>query len=294
MRESLQGLAFIAPAMSVLFVFLLGPAVAVLALSFYRWDLISQNADFIGLRNYQRLVHDPLWWQSLWQTCYYVVVTVPVGMAIGLFLAVLLNGRVRGRAAYRAIFFAPHFTPIVATLIIWDFIFNGQYGLLNAGLQVLHLPTVGWLTDPRAIMPSIMIYSLWRNIGYNTIIFLAGLANVPAEMEEAARVDGAGALRVFRHVTWPTITPTTYLVLLISLIGAFKVFVEPYILTGGNAGLGGGANRAGLTIGFYLYQQAFNYFRAGYAAAISVALFVIIVIVAAVQAKLSSRFVFYR
>jgi ABC-type sugar transport system permease subunit len=293
-REALQGYLFLAPAIGLLIVFLLAPAAWVFVLSLFKWDLISPNAEFAGTFNYQKLWADKLWWQSLWQTCYFVGVTVPVGMGIGLFLAVLLNSKLRMRATYRAIFFAPHFTPIVATLIIWQFIFNAQYGLINAGLKMVHLPTVGWLIDSRAIMPAIIIYSLWRHVGYNTVIFLAGLANVPAELEEAARVDGAGALRVFANVTWPLLTPTTYLVLLISMINAFKVFVEPYMLTGGNAGLGGGPGKAGLTIGFYLYQQAFNYFRAGRAAAISVALFVIILAVTALQMRLAGRRVFYR
>lgn len=289
-RESFQGYLFVLPSLLVLVVFLLAPALWVFGLSLYRWDLISSNVDFIAGANYQRMFRDQLFWQSLRQTFYYVFGTVPTGIAISLLLAVLLNAKMRARSFYRAVLFAPHFTPIVATLIIWQFIFNANYGVLNAGLKAANLPTVGWLIDPKAIMPAVIIYSLWGHIGYNTVIFLAGLSNIPAELDEAAHVDGAGAWRRFWNVTWPQLSPTTFFVLLISLIGSFKVFTQVFVLTAGT----GGPNKAAETLGLYLYQQGFQFFRAGYASAISVALFVIILAFTAVQMRVASRRVFYR
>jgi len=182
--------------------------------------------------------------------------------------------------------------------------FDGALGLIFLGLWIFciidvittpddrcrNLPKVAWLDSPQAIMPAIMLYSVWQHTGYNTVIFLAGLANIPPELEEAARVDGAGRWRTFWAVTWPLLTPTTYFVLFISMIGSFKVFVQIYQFTAGT----GGPDRAAETIGFYLYQEAFQYFRAGYASAISVIFFLIIVVVTLIQMRLASRRVFYR
>ncbi|HVH63926.1 MAG TPA: sugar ABC transporter permease [Candidatus Dormibacteraeota bacterium] len=285
---------FLAPALAILLVFVVLPAIWIFVLSLYRWDLISSDASFIGAGNYQRMEHDPLWWKSLWQTCYFVAVTVPVGTALALALAMLLNTRIRGRSIFRAAVFAPYVTPAVATIVIWQWIFNHDYGLLNSVLVLFHLPKIAWLIDSNTIMPSVIIYSLWATVGFNVVIFLAGLANIPPDLQEAARVDGASAWQVFRRVTWPLLSPTTYFVLLISSIGSFKVFNVVYVLTESDAGVTGGPDRAALTIGVYLYKQAFEFFRAGYASAISVALFAIILAVTVIQMRVASRRVFYR
>lgn len=292
--EALQGYSFLTPALVILAAFVLIPAFWVLWLSFYRWDLISSTAELLGLGNYRRLIGDPLWWQSLAQTCYFVVVTVPVGMALAMALALLLHARLPGRGLLRAAIFVPFVTPAVATLVIWQLIFNHDYGLLNAALTALHLPRVGWLISPTWIMPAVIIYTLWATTGFNVVIFLAGLANVPPDLQEAARVDGARGWQVFRHVTWPLLTPTTYFVLLISSIGSFKVFNAVYVLTTGSAGVTGGPDRAAMTIGVYLYKQAFEFFRAGYASAISVVLFAIILALTLVQTRVGGQRVFYR
>jgi len=292
--RALEGYLFTAPALVLLLVFVVLPAIWVVVLSFYRWDLISSEAVPIGLANYQRMAADSLWWKSLWQTCYFVAVTVPVGTLLALGLALLLNSRIHGRSLFRAAVFAPYVTPAVATIVIWEWIFNHDYGLLNSVLAVFHLPKVAWLTDSNAIMPSVILYSLWATVGFNVVIFLAGLANIPPDLQEAARVDGANAWQVFRRVTWPLLSPTTYFVLLISSIGSFKVFNVVYVLTEGDAGVTGGPDRAAMTIGVYLYKQAFEFFRAGYASAISVALFAIILAVTLLQMRIASRRVFYR
>lgn len=292
--ELLQAYLFISPALLLLTAFVIVPAVWVLWLSFYRWDLITSSADFVGLGNFDRLLHDRLWWKTLAQTVYFVAVSVPAGMALSLTLAVLLSGRFRGRALVRGAVFAPFVTPAVATILIWEWIFNKDYGLLNAVLQALHLPAVGWLTDPRWIMPSIIIYTLWSTVGFNTVIFLAGLANIPPHLQEAARVDGAGTWQVFWRITFPLLTPTTYFVLLISSINSFKVFNAVFVLAGSENGAPGGPDRAGLTVAVYLYNQAFQFFRAGYASAISVALFAIVLTLTLLQMRIAARRVFYQ
>lgn len=291
---TLQGYLFLIPALALLAVFVLGPGIWVFGLSLFKWDLISSAATFLGGANYTLLARDPVFWQSLGQTVYFVVVSVPVGIAISLGLALLLNARFPLRGFFRGAVFVPFVTPAVATIVIWQWIFNTDYGLLNALLGAFHLPRVAWLTDARWIMPAVIIYTLWSTVGFNMVIFLAGLANIPPDLKEAARVDGAGRWNVFRHVTWPLLTPTTYFVLLISVINSFKVFNAIYVLTGSPGGVTGGPDRAAMTIGVYLYKQAFEFFRAGYASAISVVLFVIILVLTLAQMAASRRRVFYR
>jgi ABC-type sugar transport system permease subunit len=289
-RRSAAAYGFLAPALAVLAVFLLAPAIWVFGLSLFRWDLIANNPTFVGLANFQRLLlHDDLWWQSVRQTIVYTAVSVPVGMALGLLLAVLLDTRLPGRHLLRGAVFAPYVTPVVATIVIWIWIFNPDYGVLNAGLRALHLPAPGWVRSPDWIMPALIVYGVWQHTGLNLVIYLAGLANVPADVREAARVDGAGAWSTFWRITWPLLSPTTYFLLFINLIGSFKVFVPVYVFTDNT----GGPDHAAETIGFYLYQQAFAFFHAGYAGAISVAFFAVILALTAVQMRFFSRRVFY-
>lgn len=289
-RSSRTAYAFLAPAAVLLAVFLLAPAVWVLGLSLFRWDLIASNPAFVGLGNFERLLRDELWWQSVRQTLYYTAVSVPASMALGLLLAVLLSGRLPGRGLLRGAVFAPYVTPLVATVVIWQWIFNADYGVLNALLGAVHLPRPGWLDSARWIMPAVIVYGVWQGTGLNLVIYLAGLSNIPAQLHEAARVDGATAWSVFRHITWPLLSPTTYFLLFVNLVGSFKVFAPVYLFTIDT----GGPDHAAETIGFYLYQQAFTFFHAGYAGAISVAFFVLVLGVTAVQLRFASRRVFYR
>jgi len=289
-RASLGGYAFVAPAFLVLLAFLLVPAVWVFGLSLFRWDLIANNPTFVGLANFERLLlRDDLWWQSVRQTVYYTAVSVPAGMALGLLLAVLLDAKLPGRHLLRGAVFAPYVTPFVATIVIWIWIFNPDYGVLNALLGALHLPRPGWTHSPDWIMPAIIIYGIWQHTGLNLVIYLAGLANIPADLQEAARVDGAGPWRVFWRITWPLLSPNTYFLLFINLIGSFKVTVPVYVFTDNT----GGPDQAAETIGFYLYQQAFAFFHAGYAGAISVAFFLLILAITGIQMRFASRRVFY-
>ncbi len=288
-REIFEGYVFLSPALLLLLVFLLIPAIYVFGLSLFKWDLISDPI-YIGLANYARLWRDEQWWKAVRQTLYFVVGTVPTSMALALFLAVLLRPKLPGRGLLRATLYSPYITPVVATTILWQWIFNADYGLFNAMLQLFHLPKLGWVRSPDGIMPAIIIYSIWHQTGYSMVIFLAGLANITPDLEEAARVDGANRWQGFWNVTWALLTPTTYFVLFVSMIGSFKVFTQVYVFTSGT----GGPDLRAVTVGFYLWEEAFKFFRAGYAGAISVALFVIIVVVTAIQMKLASGRVFYR
>ncbi len=289
-RLSLAGYAFLAPALAILLVFLLVPSIWVFGLSLFRWDLIANNPTFVGLANFERLLlRDDLWWQSVRQTVYYTAVSVPASMALGLFLAVLLNAKIPGRHLLRGAVFAPYVTPFVATIVIWIWIFNPDYGVLNALLRGLHLPAPPWTHSSDWIMPAVIIYGVWQHTGLNLVIYLAGLANLPVEVHEAARVDGAGPWCVFWRITWPLLSPTTYFLLFINLIGSFKVVVPVYVFTNNT----GGPDHAAETIGFYLYQQAFAFFHAGYAGAISVAFFLLILAMTGIQMRFFSRRVFY-
>ena len=289
--EGIQSYAFLAPALLVLVTFLLLPAFWVFGLSLFHWDLIAANPDFIGLENYRVLLtHDKTFFKALGATVFFVAVSVPLSMALGLGLAVLLDKPILGRSLMRGAIFAPFVMPLVASVLIWSWLLNPDFGLIDAVLKMLHLPQLQFLGSAREALPSIILYSLWQQAGYNTVIFLAGLSNLPPDLEEAAKVDGANAGQRFWLVTWPLLSPTTYFVLIINLIGAFKVWVPVVVFTGPQ----GGPDNAAMTLGLYLYNQAFISFRAGYAGAISVVLFLIILSITALQTGLLSRRVFYR
>ena len=296
--DALAGYLLISPAMLILIVFVLIPSLWIFWLAFQRWDLISMNSDYIGGANFERLLlRDDVFRKAVWQTVYFVAVSVPVSMALGLFLAVLLNRAMPFRDFLRTVIFTPYVMPIVSTALIFGFIYHPDVGVLNAALNAVGLPKVNWLNSPQAIMPAIIIYSVWQHTGYNTVIFLAGLSNLPPELDEAARVDGAPSWTRFWRLTWPLLSPTTYFVLLINVIASFKVVQPILIFAGGVGGAtagGGGPDKAAETIGYYLYVQAFSFFHAGYAAAISVVLFLIILAITGLQVGVFSRRVFYR
>jgi len=296
--DTLSAYLLISPAMFLLIVFVLIPALWIFWLSFQRWDLISGTSDPIGTANYARLLlRDDIFRKAVWQTGYFVVVTVPVSMALGLFMAVMLNRAMPFRDFLRTVIFAPYVIPIVSAALIFSFIYHPDVGVLNAAFHALGLPKIDWLDSPQWIMPAIMLYSVWQHTGYNTVIFLAGLSNLPPELDEAALVDGAGPWTRFWRITWPLLSPTTYFVLLVNVIGSFKVVQPILVFAGGVSGAtsgGGGPDKAAETIGYYLYVQAFSFFHAGYAAAISVILFLIILAITAVQMTVLSRRVFYR
>jgi ABC-type sugar transport system permease subunit len=285
-RDNIAGWLFTLPSTIVLLVFTFLPAFIVIYLSLFDTNLVGQM-DFVGLANFRQLVTSGDFWGSVFRTLYFTVGSVPVAVAVSLLIAVLLNSKVRGRTFWRMGFFIPYITPLVATSIIWLYIFNPDYGMLNAALHAVGLPTSRWLTDTASAMPALILYSTWHDVGFAVIIFMAALSRVPTELLEAAQIDGASGWKTFWHVTWPMISPSTYFVVIIYTISAFKMFTQVEVLTQG------GPVDATTTTGFYLYEQAFGQMHFGYASAVSIGLFAIIFLLTMLQRKLTGSKVFY-
>lgn len=280
-------LGFIAPNFILLSVFTFWPVAYSLYLSFYRWNMISPTKKFLGLENYTRMLEDPIFWQTLRNTSVLAAGTVFIKLGIALFLAVLLNQKLRGRNFYRAIIFSPTFTTSVAIAMVWSWIFDPYYGLLKLPLNWLGLQSPNWLLDTNWALPAVMIVVIWAGIGYDMVIFLAGLQGIPVDLYEAARVDGASRWSLFWRITFPLLSPTTFFLLIISIVGAFKAFDIVAVMTGG-----GPLNSTNVYV-YYLYQNAFRWFKTGYASALAVVLFVIILVITIIQVRLSRRWVHY-
>ncbi|HOY68778.1 MAG TPA: sugar ABC transporter permease [Candidatus Ozemobacteraceae bacterium] len=261
---------YLVPVFGILLCFHVLPIFYSLAISFYRWDLIGE-AEWVGLDNFARLFDDPMFYKSLVNTFYYAIVSVPLSIACSMSIALLLNNPISGIGIYRTIYFLPVITSLNAVSIVWNFIYHPDYGLLNKLLALLHLPPQLWLQDPFWAMPCIILMSVWKGLGYNVVIFLAGLQNIPKHLYEAARIDGASWLQQFRHITFPLLSPTTFFVFVMSTIGSFQVFSQIYMMTPR-----GGPLKSTLVIVYYLYQKAFEKFEFGYALAIAFVLFIMI------------------
>ena len=290
-RSLLTGLAFISPAIIGFLAFAAWPIVMSLYYSFTNYNVL-QPPDFIGLDNYRDLFSDRLFHTSLLNTLYMVVIGLPIHLIFDFFMAVLLATQIRGLSIYRTIFYLPSITPVVAAAIVWLWIFNGQYGILNTFLGWFGIQRIGWLTDPTYTKPSLIFMGLW--FGGNTIlIFLAGLRDVPISLLEAAELDGAGAIQKTIHVTLPMISPVIFYLLIINIIGYFQYFTEAWVLTATRDGAAGGPLNSMLFYAMYLYQTAFQLFKMGYASAQAWVLFVIVLIATAVLFR-TSNWVYYR
>lgn len=291
----LMGYVLVLPSLAIFTTFFYIPAVMLFVLAFYHWNVFGATT-FRGLGNFATLVNQPLYWQSLLTTGYFVLVMVPLTLLVALALALLLREGVRqARGGFaRSLIFLPHVTPLIATSIIWVWIFNPQFGLANFALTHVGLPRLGWLEDPHWAMPAIMLYTLWHSVGLYTVLFLAGLSVIPEQVVEAARVDGARAFTMFRRVIWPLLSPTTFLVLILTTVNTMQAFGQIFALTGGATGRGGGPAYSTSTDAVLIYQTAFTYYHMSLAATMSLILFVILLAITVVQKRLSSRWVFYR
>ena len=290
-RSLLTGLAFISPAIIGFLAFAAWPIIMSLYYSFTNYNVL-QPPDFTGLDNYRDLFSDRLFHTSLLNTLYMVVIGLPIHLIFDFFMAVLLATQIRGLSIYRTIFYLPAITPVVAAAIVWLWIFNGQYGILNTFLGWFGIQRIGWLTDPVYTKPSLIFMGLW--FGGNTIlIFLAGLRDVPVSLLEAAELDGAGAIQKTIHVTLPMISPVIFYLLIINIIGYFQYFTEAWVLTATRDGAAGGPLNSMLFYAMYLYQTAFQLFKMGYASAQAWVLFVIVLIATAVLFR-TSNWVYYR
>jgi multiple sugar transport system permease protein len=286
-RYDLEGYLFLAPDLIGTLVFAVGAVLASLALSFLAWDLLTAPK-VVGVQNYIALLHDRVFWQILGNTTYYVLGTVPVRTVLALLLAIALNQQLRGIAIFRAAYYLPTITSGVAAALVFRWIFNGDFGLLNGFLYAIGVPNPpNWLASPVWAMPALILLGIWQGIGFQMVIFLAGLQAIPRHLYEAASIDGANWWGRFRHVTVPLISPTTFFVLIISLIGSYQVFDQAYILNGGGPGY------ATTTLVYYVYTYAFQFFKMGYAAAIAWVLFIIVFILTVIQLRLQNRWVHY-
>lgn len=280
---------FLLPTLLVLGTFHFYPVFKALALSLYDWDMMSPDKAFIGLGNYTEILSDPLFWKALKNTMIFVIGSVPLEIALALGVAVLLNQGLRFRAVYRLAFFVPYVTTVVAIAMVWGWIFHDQWGLLNHLLSWVGVAPQNWLLNPKWTLFNIIIISIWKTLGYTAIIFLAGLQNMDKELYNAARVDGANSCQIFWQITWPLLTPTTFFVSITSLIGAFKVFTEIFVLYGGRPG----ALNSGITIVFYLYEKAWGDYRFGYASAAAYLLFFMVMAVTIMQLWIAKKHVHY-
>jgi multiple sugar transport system permease protein len=258
------------------------------ALAFFNWDLITP-ANYVGFRNFKILLHDPMFWKSMWNTLYYTGVSVPISIFFALSIALLLNQKIKAMDAYRVIYFIPVITSINAVSIVWKLIYHPNFGLFNKLLEIFGLPGQRWLMDPKWAMLSIIIMSVWKGLGYNVIIFLTGLKNIPPHLYEAATVDGANLWHQFRHITWPLLSPVTFFIFVMSLIGSFQVFAQIYMMTPG-----GGPMDSTTTVVFYLYKVGFGDFHFGYAAAVAFELFIMIFILTLLQKLVIEKRVHYQ
>lgn len=285
------GLAFISPAILGVAFFAAWPIVQSLYYSFTFYNVL-QPPIFIGLDNYLDLLNDRVFGIAVRNTLYMVVIGLPVHLVFDFLMALLLNLRIRGLSIYRTIFYLPSITPVVASVIVWLWLFNGQYGVLNEIVGWFGVQPIGWLTDPRYTKPSLIFMGLW--FGGNTIlIYLAGLRDVPVSLLEAAELDGANALRKTWHVTLPMVSPVIFYTLIINVIGYFQYFTEAWVLTATRDGAAGGPLNSMLFYAMYLYQTAFQQFKMGYASAQAWVLF-LIVLVATVVVFRTSGWVYYR
>ena len=296
LRDRLVAYGLILPATAVFIVFFYIPAVYVFVISFFHWSILSPATDFVGLKNFRTLFSQPLFWRSLLNSAYYTVVMIPATVLLALGVALLLREGFSARrgGAFRAAVFLPHVTPVVATSIIWVWIFNPHFGLANFLLQLVHLPALGWLESTTWALPAVMIDSIWHSLGLYVIIFLAGLSRVPREILEVASLDGAKRSRIFRRIIWPMISPTTFFVVVLATINTWQAFSQIYTMTGGAHGGAGGPAFATTTDAVLLYQTAFNYLHFSLGAAMSVILFLIILALTGIQKWVSDRIVFYR
>lgn len=284
-REAWEGYLFISPWLLGLLIFTLGPIIFSFYYSLTDFEVVRPPV-FVGLENYDRLINDGLFWQSLKVTTIYVVAGTPLGLILSFALAMLMNQRVRLLGLWRTIFYVPTLVPVIASTMLWLWIFNPEFGLLNTLLRYVGIEGPLWLGHSRWALPSLILMSLW-GVGGPMLIYLAGLQGIPTDLYEAAEVDGAGAWAKFIAVTLPMMTPVIFFNLIMNMIFAFQVFAQPFIMTQG------GPRYATLFYVLYLYQNAFKFFRMGYAAALAWILFLVILILTALIIRSSALWVFY-
>ncbi len=273
---------FLFPSIFHLTIFIFTPIAFAAYLSFHQWDLVVPNQPFVGLNNFREIFNDPAFWKALLNTCVYSM-NVPVGMALALVVALILNRKMKGIGLLRTLYFLPGVTSMVAMALVWMWIYHPSFGMANLALRLTGLPPLDWLNSTQTAMTSIMIFTIWTGIGYQIVIFLAGLQGIPEEITDASRVDGASSLGRFWHITVPLLRPTTLFILVTSFISSFQVFTAIYIMTGG-----GPVHSTDVFV-YHIYQAAWEQLRMGYASAMSWILFAIVMIATWVQFRIMGK-----
>jgi multiple sugar transport system permease protein len=283
--RTLRGWLFISPWLVGFLAFTLYPFFASLFYSFTNYDILTRP-HWIGLENYASMIKDPLFWQSLYNTFYYAVIFVPLSTVLAIAIAMLLNMRVKAVGIYRAIFYLPSVVPVVASSVLWLWLFNPSYGLINALLNGLGIPGPGWIFSVAWSKPGLILMGLW-GLGTPIVVYLASLQGVPSELYEAADIEGAKGWAKTWHITLPMISPAILFNVILGIIGAFQYFTQAYVMTSG------GPDNSTLFYALYIYQEAFEFLRMGYASAMAWILFVIILLITLLVFKTSARRVYY-
>jgi multiple sugar transport system permease protein len=277
-REPISAWLYLAPALILLGLFVFYPTVRLLGDSFYRWDGMGQRT-FIGLQNYRMLVDDDQFWQTVRNSFVFIVGSVPTGMALSLAMALLVRKHLVGRDIFRTLFFSPVVTSLVAAGVVFVWLLNYDYGVLNWMFETLGFAKIPWLADDKYAMVSVIGMTVWKDAGYNMILFLAGLNTISESYYEAARIDGANRWQMFWKITWPLLMPTTFFILVVRIIFSFRTFEQIYAMTKG------GPVGSTTVFVYYIYERAFKYFEMGYASAAAVVLLLIVLALTYIQFK---------
>lgn len=278
-RNLWSALLFLSPTLIIFATFIIFPVFFSFYLSFHEWNMFSSETSFVGLKNYSRMLSDPDFWQVLKHTFVYTFGTVPLNMVLSLMIAYLLNQKLIGKKFLRTALFAPVIISPVSAAVIWRWLYDPNFGLINYFISLFGIDTINWLNDPTAAMFALIVMGVWKTFGVNMVLFSAGLQAIPDSYYDAAQIDGAGRWAKFWYITIPLLSPTTFFIMVMSMISSFQVFDIVYVLTSG------GPLGATKVLVFYLYEHAFKFFEMGYASAVAYFLFAILVVMTLIQVK---------
>ncbi len=293
--EMMWGFIFVGPVILGILIFMGFPTLYGFFISTFKWTIIGRNPQFIGFNNYFRLIHDPVFLKAVKNTFVYVSGILLFSVPLSLLLAILFNRKMPFGEVLKIIYYLPVITMMVAISMVWRWVLSTEYGILNYILGFFGAENIAWLNDPKWAMPALIIMSVWKGVGFNMVLFIAGLKNISPMYYEAADIDGAGSFRKFIKITLPLLSPTTLFILLTTMMNSFQIFAQAKILFAGatSEAAGAGPDNAANTIVVYLYNNAFKWGSAGYAAAQGVFLFIILIIITLVQMNLQKRWVHY-